>query len=209
MEWIKNIFSPRRDVFQELLTQQGQYAIESVEALQAYLQNPGTKRSKKVRQTEKEADEVQRILIHELEDTFVTPFDREDIFALSQAIDNFTDYIYTTVAELEIFDLEPSHFMSEIADLLLEMAEEISLATQRIVDHPRVASQHARRIKKIEYQVETTYRESLAEMFSGPDKVSYLMEMMKAREVLRHMSNASDQGDRAADVILDIGIKWY
>jgi uncharacterized protein Yka (UPF0111/DUF47 family) len=61
----------------------------------------------------------------------------------------------------------------------------------------------------MENQVETAYRKSLADLFSGPEDVAQVMEMLKAREVLRHMSNASDQGDRAADIILDIGIKWY
>jgi uncharacterized protein len=209
MEWIKRFFKPRQDVFQALLIQQGEFAIFSVQALQKYLKNPGEKRSEKARQMEKDADEVQRILVHELEDTFVTPLDREDIFALSQALDNFIDYVYDTVAELEIFDLTPSESMNIIANHLLEMAQELHLAMQRMMDHPRVAGQHARRIKKIENDIETAYRESLAEMFSGPEEVSYLMEALKAREVLRHMSNASDQGDRAADIILDIGIKWY
>ena len=209
MEWFRRLFQPRQNPFEQLLVRQGEYAVASVEALQDYLKRPGTKRSVKARQTEKDADEVQRILIHELEDTFVTPFDREDIFALSQAIDNFIDYVYDTVAELEIFELTPSRSMQDIADLLLEMANELHLAMQRILDHPRVAAEHARRIKRIENEVETAYRKSLAEMFSGPDDVGYLMTMLKAREVLRHMSNASDQGDRAADVILDIGIKWY
>lgn len=209
MEWIKRFFKPRQDIFQQLLVQQGEYAIASVEALQNYLKNPGKKRSAKARETEKEADEVQRILIHELEDTFVTPLDREDIFALSQALDNFIDYVYDTVSELEIFQLTPSESMKKVADLLLEMAEKLHLATQRLLDHPRVAGEHARRVKKIENEIETAYRESLADLFSGPEEVAYLMEALKAREVLRHMSNASDQGDRAADVILDIGIKWY
>lgn len=209
MEWLRRFFTPRQDIFQELLIEQGKYAIASVEALQNYLAHPGTKRSRQARQMEKDADEVQRILVHELEDTFVTPIDREDIFALSQAIDDFVDYVYTTVSELEIFDLEPSQSMHAIADLLLEMAHEIHLAMQRLIDHPRVASEHARRMKKIENEVETAYRVALAEIFSGPEEIAYLMEMLKAREVLRHMSNASDQGDRAADVVLDIGIKWY
>lgn len=209
MEWIKRFFKPRQNIFQELLIQQGEFAIASVEALQKYLKNPGERRSEKARQTEKDADEVQRILIHELEDTFVTPLDREDIFAFSQALDNFIDYVYDTVAELEIFDLTPSDSMKSISNRLLEMAHELHLASQRLMDHPRVAAQHARRIKKIENEIETVYRESLAEMFSGPEEVAYLMNALKAREVLRHMSNASDQGDRAADIILDIGIKWY
>ena len=99
-------------------------------------------------------------MIHELEDTFVTPLGREDIFALSRDIDNFIAYVYDTVAELEIFELNPSDSMKTIAEFLLEMANELHLATQRLIDHPCVANEHARRIKSIENQVETTYRHS-------------------------------------------------
>jgi uncharacterized protein Yka (UPF0111/DUF47 family) len=208
MDWLKRFLNPPQSNFPELLQQHGEYAIASVEALQDYLKKPGTKRSVQARKTEKHADEIQRILIHELEDTFVTPLDREDIFALSRAIDNFIDYVYDTVAELEIFELTPSDSMKTVANLLLEMANELHLATQRLFDHPRVANEHARRIISIENQVETTYRHSIVELFSGPEDTAQIMEMLKSREVLRHMSNASDQGERAADIILDIGIKW-
>lgn len=209
MNWLKRLFQQGPDPFQQLLEQQGHYAVASVEALQDYLKKPGSKRSVQARQTEKAADEIQRMLIHKLEDTFVTPLDREDIFALAQAVDNFIDYVYDTVAELEIFALTPSPPMMTISDLLKEMADELYLGLKQIIDYPRVANQHARRIKHIENQVETAYRKSLADMFSGPEDIAHVMQMLKAREVLRHMSNASDQGDRAADIILDIGIKWY
>jgi len=208
MKWLKRFLKPPQSNFPELLRQHGEFAVTSVEALLDYLKKPGTKRSAQARKTEKHADEIQRILIHELEDTFVTPLDREDIFALSRAIDNFIDYVYDTVAELEIFELTPSESMKTIADLLLEMAIELDLAVQRLFDHPRVANDHARRIKSIENRVETAYRHSLVDLFSGPEDSTHIMEMLKSREVLRHMSNASDQGDRAADIILDIGIKW-
>ena len=99
--------------------------------------------------------------------------------------------------------------MRTIADLLPEMAGKLQLATERLFDHPRMAGEHARRVKKLENEVETVCRTSLAEILSGREEISYLMEMPKAREVLRHMSNASDQGDRAADITLDIGIEWY
>lgn len=208
MEWLKRFLKPPQSNFQQLLIRQGEYAVASAQALQDYLKKPNEKHSIKARQVEKDADEVQRILIHELEDTFVTPLDREDIFILARTIDDFIDYVYTTVDELQIFQLPPSEPMRDIADLLLQMATEIHLAMQRLLEHPRVANEHARRIKRLENQVEHAYRRSLAELFSGPDDIEHVMEILKMREVLRHMSNASDQGDRAADTIMDIGIKW-
>ncbi len=138
----------------------------------------------------------------------MTPLDREDIFALSRAVDDFIDYVYDTIDELEIFHLDPSDGMKELADLLLKMASEMHLAMQRLLDHPRIAYDHARRVKSLENRVENAYRIQLAALFDGPEDAADIMNMLKTREVLRHMSNASDMGDRAADIILDIGIKW-
>jgi uncharacterized protein len=208
MEWLKRFLKPRQRNFIQLLIEQGEYAVLSVEALQAYFKKQSDKKSTKARQVEKEADEVQRILVHELQKTFVTPIDREDIFSLSRSIDNFIDYVYDTVEELEIFEIEVSDAVSEIAILLLEMANELHMALQRLLDHPGVAAEHARRVKSLENEVENAYRYNLAELFQGPEDMHQVMEMLKMREVLRHLSNAADQGDMAADVIMDIVVKW-
>ncbi len=208
MEWLKRFFKPKQSNFLQLLIQQGKYTVVSVESLQAYLKKPNEKRSVQARQVEKEADELHRILVHELEDSFVTPLDREDIYALSRALDNFIDYVYDTIEELEIFKLAPFTAVSQIADLLLEMAKELHLTMERLLDHPRVANEHARRVKKLENEVERAYRHSLAELFHGPEDAEHIMRMLKCREVLRHLSNAADQGDKAADIVMDIGVKW-
>jgi len=208
MEWLKRFLKPKQSNFIELLIQQGDFAVASVEALQAYFKKQSEKKSTRARQIEKDADEVRRILIHELLDTFVTPIDREDLFALSRSLDNFVDYIYTTVEELEIFEMSASEDVLEFADILLAMANELRLALARLVDHPGVALEHARRVKSLENQVEDTYRHKLADLFTGPENVPQVMEMLKRREVLRHLSNAADQGDKAADIIMDIVVKW-
>jgi hypothetical protein len=208
MEWLKRFIKPKQSNFLQMLVKQGEYAIMSVEALQAYFKKQSDKKSTKARQIEKEADEVQRILVHELQQTFVTPIDREDIFSLSRSIDNFIDYVYDTVEELEIFEIEASEAVLEIAALLLEMANELHLALQRLLDHPGVAAEHARRVKAVENQVEDAYRRNLAHLFQGPEDIHHVMDMLKMREVLRHLSNAADQGDKAADIIMDIVVKW-
>jgi predicted phosphate transport protein (TIGR00153 family) len=208
MEWLKRFIKPKQSNFLQMLVKQGEYAIMSVEALQAYFKKQSDKKSTKARQIEKEADEVQRILVHELQQTFVTPIDREDIFSLSRSIDNFIDYVYDTVEELEIFEIEASEAVLEIAALLLEMANELHLALQRLLDHPGVAAEHARRVKAVENQVEDAYRRNLAHLFQGPEDIHHVMDMLKMREVLRHLSNAADQGDKAADIITDIVVKW-
>lgn len=208
MEWLKRFLKPRQSNFLQLLVQQGAYCETAVEALQAYLKKQSEKKTTQARQVEKEADEVRRILVHELLDTFVTPIDREDIFALSRDLDNFVDYVYTTVEELEIFEVSPTEEIYDMSCQLQEMANELYLALQRLEDHPGVALEHARRVKGIENQVEDSYRRTLADLFNGPEDVHHVMEMLKIREVLRHLSNAADQGDMAADIIMDIVVKW-
>ena len=208
MEWFKRFLKPRQSDFFQLLIRQGEFAILVVEALQAYLKKQSDKKSTRARLLEKEADEVQRILVHDLMETFVTPIDREDIFSLARALDNFIDYVYDTVEELEIFALGAEEPVMVMADLLHEMASELHLALQRLIDHPGVAAEHARRVKSLENRVEEVYRHSPAELFQGPQDIPQVMEILKLREVLRHLSNAADQGDIAADVIMDIVVKW-
>jgi hypothetical protein len=51
------------------------------------------------------------------------------------------------------------------------------------------------------------YREAIAALFSGPEDVHHVVEMLKLREVYRHLSNAADRGDEAANIISDIVVK--
>jgi hypothetical protein len=156
---------------------------------------------------EKEADEVRRILIDELNHTFVTPFDREDIFALSRSIDDVVDYADTTVMEMVILNVKSTPYMLRIASLLKDATYEILNAVQRLPKHPSVAIDHAQRAKALENRVEAVYREAIADLFSGPEDLHHVVEMLKMREVYRHLSNAADRGDEAANSIADIVVK--
>jgi uncharacterized protein Yka (UPF0111/DUF47 family) len=160
-----------------------------------------------VRQCEEDADEVRRILISELNRTFVTPMDREDISALSRAIDDIMDYAWSTVQEMELLHVSPTPHLQRMVSLLHEAAREVHLAMLRIKDHPEVASEHAQRAKALENRVEHVYREALADLFDGPAGPKRVIVILKMREVYRHLSNAADRGDAAANIISDIVVK--
>lgn len=160
-----------------------------------------------VRQCEEEADEVRRILISELNRTFVTPMDREDIFALSRAIDDILDYAWSTVQEMELLHVRPTPYLHRMVSLLGEAAHEVHMAMLRIKDHPQVATEHAQRAKALENRVEHVYREALADLFDGPAGPKRVIWILKMREVYRHLSNAADRGDTAANIIYDIVVK--
>jgi len=204
---LKEFFKPRQDKFLQLLIQQAEITLAGMDALESYMKKRSDKHASSVRQAEKDADEVRRILIDDLNRTFVTPMDREDIFALSRAIDDVMDYAYTTVEEMEILAVEPNDSLRRMVALLQDAAGEIHLATLRLKDNPGVATEHASRAKALENRVERVYREAVGDLFSGPEDIHHVMEMLKLRELYRHLSNCADRGDEAANVIHDIVVK--
>ena len=114
------IFSRKKkpNRFLELLARQAEYTVQGMEALKQYVINPDDTLAERVGQIETEADEVRRILIDELNQTFVTPFDREDIFALSLTIDDILDYADTTVDEMVLLKVSPNPFLERMVSLL-------------------------------------------------------------------------------------------
>ena len=207
MNWLQRIFKTKPNRFVELLIQQAEYTVKGMEALEEYMEHPSKERAALITQMEKEADEVRRILIDELNRTFVTPMDREDIHALSRAIDDIIDYGYTTVGEMDVLEVEPNDYLRRMVSLLRDAAREIHLSVLRLSDHPGVAEDHAVRAKALENRVETVYREALASLFHLPRDLEHVVEMLKLREIYRHLSNAADRGDEAANVLTDIVVK--
>jgi predicted phosphate transport protein (TIGR00153 family) len=204
---LKDFFKPRQDNFLELLIRQAEITLQGMVALEAYMKKAAEKHAAAVAQAEKDADETRRILIDDLNRTFVTPIDREDIFALSRAIDDVMDYAYTTVEEMGILQVEPNDFLRRMVSLLHDAVGEIHLAMQRLKENPGVATEHATRAKALENRVERVYREAIADLFTGPEDIRQVMNMLKLREIYRHLSNCADRGDEAANVIHDIVVK--
>jgi predicted phosphate transport protein (TIGR00153 family) len=204
---LKNLFRQKPDRFVELLIQQAALTEDGMKALVEYFDNPDKAHAEAVAKIEETADEIRRILIDELNRTFVTPFDREDIHALSRAIDDMLDYGYSTTVEMEILEVSPNDYMRQIGQLLLKMANEIHMAVERLSDHLGVAQSHAVRAKQLENRVENLYRQALADLFHQPKDTEHIVEMLKYRETYRHLSNASDRGDEAANVLSDIVVK--
>ncbi|HEY3081743.1 MAG TPA: DUF47 family protein [Chloroflexota bacterium] len=208
MPLLRRVFRPRPDGdFLQLLQAQAAKTLEGLRALEQYARDGDADTAERVRVAEAEEDELRRILIDELNRSFVTPIDREDIFALSRALDDVLDYAYTTVDELQILNVEPDGHVQKMARVLREAAEELHLACQQLKTRPAIASDHAVRAKQLENQAETMYREAVRELFDGIKELEDVVKVLKMREVYRHLSNAADRGDEAANVIGDIVVK--
>jgi uncharacterized protein len=207
MNWWNKVFKPHNDCFLQLLTEQAEYAVKGLNSLQTYTGGGDGESALAVGKFEKEADEVRRVLIDELNRTFITPIDREDIFALSRAVDDILDYAYSTVDEMRVLQVQPNPYLHQMVSLLCEAANEVLMAMQQLKTHPHVASDHAVRAKALENRVEKVYREAIAALFQGTADSHHIVEMLKLRELYRHLSNAADRGDEAANIISDIVVK--
>lgn len=201
------IIQKRRNVFINHLLEQAHLTFEGVSILDKYMAKPNETFGKKLKIKEKMADKTRRSLIDELNRTFLTPYDREDIFALSRAIDDLLDYTYSSITEIIVMKVEPTKFMQLMCGLLKDGAAEILLAIERLQDYPGVASEHIQRAKAIENKVEILYREALADMFKQASNVKKVMKILKLREIYRHLSNAADRADEAANYLANILVK--
>ena len=190
----------KEDKFVRLLIQQAELTVEGLKLLETCILEPNKESVEQIRAKEYEADEIRRILIDELHKTFITPFDREDIFNLSLNIDDMLDYALTTIEEMNLLRIDADEHLIQMISLIRQQAEELSMATRRLSANPRVAGQHAQRAKKYESEVEHLYRVAIADLFTKAKDFKPLMVMLRRREVYRHVANMADKADAAADV---------
>jgi predicted phosphate transport protein (TIGR00153 family) len=197
------VFFRKKPDFYALLLDQAEKVLAGLMALREYVRHQSPECAQKVKDLEKESDEQRRILIAELNRTFATPIDREDIFQLSRALDDVMDYAYTTVVELTLYELSADDSVRKMVDIMIEAYEELVKAIQHLRQYPTIANDHAVRAKKFENNMEQAYHRALKDLFSGTDPI----HMLKMREIYRHLSNCADRGDEAANIILSIVMK--
>ncbi len=195
------IQAKRQNRFLELLIEQGRLTFEGLKFLETIIAEPTRENADEMGRREYEADEVKRILTDELHKTFITPIDREDIFNISEHIDEMLDYAQTTIEAMLLLGVDADEHLQKMVAVNRAAAEEILFALQRLSGNPRVAQEHAWRVRKSEEEVERIYRQAVAELFTKVKDFKRLMGMMKRREVYRHVSNMADRAKAAATVI--------
>jgi predicted phosphate transport protein (TIGR00153 family) len=199
----KRLFSKEKNIFFDLMFRQSEKTLEGLQALANYMEDRSPENAKQVKKCEVEADDLRLMLIQELDKTFVTPLDREDIFNLSLAIDDVMDYANSTVYEMEIYEVIADGHVKEMVNILISAGREINQAINLLENQPKVAAVHALKAKAYENTMEGAYRLALSHLFRGKDPVF----MLKMREIYRHLSNAADRGDEAANIISSIVMK--
>lgn len=201
IRWLK----PRETVFFDLLEGSAANLVAITQVFELGLQNhatasfPATR--KEIKALEHKGDEFTHEMVNHLDQTFVTPLEREDILALAHALDDVADCIDAAAERLVLYKppvITP--IAKDMAHLLVQGAEQLqplvgSLRTMRNVAGIRKAIQE---INAMENQADALFHAALAELFENPTDPIFLM---KWKEIYGQLEDAMDQIDRVAKVV--------
>ncbi len=153
MKFLDRFKKHKEPDFFELLTKQAEFINKGVRLLNEYCITHDESVADAVVKAEDEGDMVRRVLVDDMNRTFITPFDREDLFKLSAKLDEVLDYAKTSVDEIRLFKVTPNEEMIEITTALNEMSEHIILAVSNIKRHEAIARDEAIYVKRMENKV--------------------------------------------------------
>ena len=161
----------------------------------------------KITDMEHEGDEIAHKLFNIIDQTFVTPIDREDISKLTSSMDQILDYTQGAADRLVLFKIKkPTIYMIELAKVLLSASQEVYQAILQIRNLKRTTDlvEHCHNISRYEHQGDTVYRNAMAELFETNNPI----EIIKLKEIYETLEGALDRCADAADVIEDIALKY-
>lgn len=199
---LDRVFPKVPDFFQ-MLSEQNQKVAHTVNLLVEYMEHDGPEVADALKEDIHEADLIKVRNLHELNDAFSTPIDREDIYRAIMALDDIVVYCKTTVHEMEVLGVEPDEFMRNISHYLQEGVDALSSGFAKLATHPAEAAQDADAARKAERRAEKQYRVALSTLFDGSDYVN----MFKRREIYRHLTNAAQHMAQCANTLHDIVVK--
>lgn len=208
MSW-KDIFLMSRQVqtFDRLLADQARCAVQMIALLQEYVDSTDETRRAQIAEEasdlEHAGDKARITIVEQLYRTFVTPFDREDINDLSQALDDIVDYAENTIKELVLYRVPISPPLQEMIPVMAEGTQALAHAVELLPASLHSAGDHAVHAKSCENKMEGIYRHAIADLGSEDD----IHALIKMREIYRHLSNAADRMDLAANILMRIAIK--
>ncbi len=157
-----------------------------------------------VRALERQGDEVTRAILQRLNTTFVTPFDREDIHALAEELDDVVDDMLAVAALLNVFAVtEILPELKEQADVLVQMADEAVLLLGQLPSMKGVEP-HLEAIDTLETAGDEVYRRALGRLFSGEFEA---LDVLKWKDVIEAMEAALNTLEDISDIVESIVFK--
>lgn len=198
--------TPRDSAFYDMFTESGRNVADTVDVLSGLL-DPNANReaiAKTLREREHAGDAVTHRIMRQLNTSFVTPFDREDIYRLASALDDVVDAIEAAADFIVLADvgrLPP--LMLEQIQLLQRSANETAEAMSRLKTL-RDLEPYWIEVNRLENEADRVYRKLLSKLFSGDYDA---LTMVKLREVADGLEDAADALEHVAHAVETIAVK--
>lgn len=162
---------------------------------------------KKLESYEHEGDRITHELFAELNKTFVTPLDREDIHTLAAAMDTIMDRIEAAGETMVLYDVDaPTEKAKLLADIIVDSAEQIHQAISLLRTRRNVKGilAHCVEINRLENEADEVRRAVLAELFRQEKDV---FKLIKWKEIYEMLEQTTDECEDVADVLQAIVMK--
>jgi uncharacterized protein Yka (UPF0111/DUF47 family) len=157
-----------------------------------------------LRPMERRCDEIRAKVVQRLNETFVTPFDREDIFALAKGLEAISDILLGASLRVELFGL---HEKLPAADQLTTILTQQLVVLRKAVGALREKSRDVEAlnaVKQLETDADHIYQAALRSLFETEHDA---IALIKKKEILDMLENASDKCQAVANVVVAIHIK--
>ena len=199
--------TPRQNSFYGMFATSGQNLMVGAGLLKEMLgADPAERKqiAERMRACEHAGDEATHAIMRELNETFITPFDREDIYRLASSLDDVMDFMEAAVDLVVLYNIE--ELPPEIADQVdvLERAAELTADAMPRLRSMKDLSEFWIELNRLENQADQVYRRLLARLFSGEYDA---LTVLKLKEVVDQLEGAADAFEHVANTVETIAVK--
>ncbi len=200
---------PREEKFFTLFEDSARNMVKTALGLKELLDNWTNVEGRvaEITELEHEGDSITHRIMSQLNRTFVTPFDREDIQSLAHTMDDIVDFIHAAADAMLIYKIaRPSSRARELADVIVQGAVEVEKTVKLLRNRSglRNIPEHCVELNRLENMADRIYRAALAELF---EDTTDLAEVIKWREIYDHMESATDRCEDVANVLEGVALK--
>jgi predicted phosphate transport protein (TIGR00153 family) len=160
--------------------------------------------AERMRSAEHEADETTHAIVKKVNSTFVTPFDREDVYALGSGLDDVMDAMDEAVDLILLYEVAefPAELSAQV-DVIQRCAELTAAAMPRLQSMSSLEDYWIE-INRLENTGDRNHRRMLAHLFSGEYKT---IEVLKLKDIVEALEAAIDAFERVANIVEQIAVK--
>ena len=198
---------PREDAYFTMFSQMTDKIQEAAQTLVEMMESESddlSTFSRKIKDAEHGCDEVMHGITTKLNKSFITPFDREDIYALSISLDDVCDYIDASARAIMMYDIhKTTEYSRKLARVILAEAVQISGAVG-MLHQPNGMNQHFIEIHRLENEADDVYFRAMADLFKNS---SNPINVIKWKELYDTLENATDKCETVANIIESIVLK--